>query len=47
MGRLIYSLVLGGGRPFLPPLEEPQRLQLVDASAFASGVRLLAYRPTP
>jgi len=45
MRRLIYSLVLGGGKPFFPPLEEPLRLQPVGSYAVQSGVRLLGYRP--
>jgi dihydrofolate reductase len=42
---LVHPVVLGGGTPFFPALDEPLRLKLVDSQAIASRVQLLAYRP--
>jgi dihydrofolate reductase len=39
----VYPVVLGGGTPFLPPLEERIELELVDTRTFPSRVVLLRY----
>ena len=40
---MVQPVVLGAGTPYWPPLDEPQRLRLIDTRTFASGVQLLAY----
>ena len=40
---LLHPVVLGGGLPFLPPLDEPLELTLVDDQRFPSGVTYLTY----
>ena len=40
---LIHPVILGAGTPYLPPLDERQRLRLADSRTFASGVTYLAY----
>jgi len=40
---LLHPVLLGGGLPFLPPLDEPQQLTLVDEQRFGSGVTYLTY----
>jgi len=39
----LHPVVLGGGLPFLPPLDEPLELTLVDEQRLASGVTYLTY----
>lgn len=39
----IQPVVLGGGTPFLPPLDKPLNLQLAGTRTFASGVVFLRY----
>ena len=39
----LHPVVLGGGLPFLPPLDEPLGLTLVDEQRFGSGVTYLTY----
>ncbi|HEX5014151.1 MAG TPA: dihydrofolate reductase family protein [Candidatus Limnocylindrales bacterium] len=43
IGMVIHPVVLGGGTPFFPPLEEPLRLRLIETQGFASGVTYLGY----
>jgi dihydrofolate reductase len=40
-----HPVALGAGTPFFPNLDEPMRLRLIDERRFASGVKLLVYRP--
>ena len=40
----IYPVVVGGGKPFLPPLEERLDLELVETRPFASRVVYARYR---
>ena len=40
----VSPIVLGGGTPFLPPLEEPLRLELLETRTFPSQVVYLRYR---
>jgi dihydrofolate reductase len=44
---VVHPVVLGGGTPFFPPLDEPLRLQLVESRPLPAGVELLVYRPAP
>jgi dihydrofolate reductase len=44
---LVYPVVLGGGTPYLPALEEPIGLELVETKTFGSRVVYLRYRATP
>lgn len=37
-------VVVGGGTPYLPPLDAPRRLELLEARAFASGTVQERYR---
>jgi dihydrofolate reductase len=39
----LHPVVLGGGLPFLPSLDEPFQLTLADEQRFASGVTYLTY----
>jgi len=39
----VNPVVLGGGTPFFPPLDEPLRLELVETRRFDAGVTLLRY----
>ena len=41
---LVHPVVLGGGKPLFASVADKQRLQLVSAKAFSSGVVLLTYR---
>jgi dihydrofolate reductase len=43
----VNPVVLGSGKPFLPPLEQPLNLRLVDERRLASGVVYLAYAVEP
>ena len=36
-------MLLGGGLPYLPPLDEPLDLELAEERRFASGVTYLRY----
>jgi len=40
----VYPVIAGGGTPFLPALEEPLDLELVETRTFGSGVVSLRYR---
>ena len=40
---VVHPVILGGGTPYLPPLDERIRLRLTDSRTFASGVTYLAY----
>jgi dihydrofolate reductase len=42
---MVHPVVLGGGTPFFPRLEQPLRLRQVGMRTFESGVVLLTYRP--
>lgn len=42
-GMVVHPVVIGGGTPYLPELDEPIRLRLVDMRRFASGVVYLGY----
>ena len=41
---LVHPVILGAGTPYLPPLDQPLRLELTDTHRFASGVVYVAYR---
>jgi dihydrofolate reductase len=41
---VVHPVVLGGGAPVLPQLEQPIRLRLESTRTFASGVVALTYR---
>jgi dihydrofolate reductase len=41
---VVQPVVLGGGTPFLPRMENPINLELVETRRFASGVVYLRYR---
>jgi dihydrofolate reductase len=44
--RLFVSpVLLGGGTPYFPPLDEPLNLELVDKRTFGARVVYLRYRP--
>lgn len=40
----VNPVVLGGGTPFFPPLEQPLALHLVESRTFPGGVEYLRYR---
>ncbi len=40
---VVHPVVLGGGTPYLPPLDAPIRLRLTDTHTFESGVTSLGY----
>ena len=40
----VRPIILGGGTPYIPPLDFPVRLRLVERRAFAGGVMLLRYQ---
>ncbi len=42
---LVHPVILGSGTPFLPALEAPIALRLVETRAFDSGVVYLGCRP--
>jgi dihydrofolate reductase len=44
IGLFVYPTVLGGGKPFFPPLEQRVQLELLDTRRFDSGVVYLRYR---
>jgi dihydrofolate reductase len=39
----VHPVVLGGGTPYLPPLERPLELRLVETRTFGMGVVYLRY----
>jgi dihydrofolate reductase len=39
----LHPVVLGGGLPYLPPLERPLELELAEERRFGSGVTFLRY----
>ena len=41
---LVHPVVLGGGKPLLKNITDKQRLKLVSAKPFSSGVVLLTYQ---
>ena len=41
---LVHPVVLGGGTPFFPALDNPINLRLVETRTFGSGVVLLRYQ---
>jgi dihydrofolate reductase len=41
---LVHPIVLGAGKRFFPPLDDPMDLELVETRTFGSGVVYLAYR---
>jgi dihydrofolate reductase len=43
----ISPVLLGGGTPFFPPLEEPIRLEVVESKTFGSRVIYVRYRRVP
>ena len=45
-GLFVNPVVLGGGTPFFPPLEQRIELELVETRTFASRVVYLRYRRT-
>jgi dihydrofolate reductase len=46
--RLFVSpVLLGGGTPYFPPLDETINLELVDTQTFGARVVYLRYRPVP
>jgi dihydrofolate reductase len=40
---VVHPVILGGGTPYLPPLDAPVRLRLTDTRTFSSGVTYLGY----
>ena len=40
---VIHPVVLGGGKPFLPSLDTPIKLKLLESRRFASGATYLRY----
>lgn len=40
---VVHPVILGGGTPYLPPLDAPIRLRLTDTRTFTSGVTYLGY----
>jgi len=42
---IVHPVVLGGGKPFFPPVDQPLNLRLVETHAFGSGVVYLRYLP--
>lgn len=40
---LVHPVILGSGKPYLPPLDAPIRLRLTDTHTFASGVTFVGY----
>jgi dihydrofolate reductase len=43
----VHPVVLGGGTPYLPPLDERINLELVESRKFGSGVVYLRYQRVP
>jgi len=41
----VHPVVVGGGTPFFPPLDEPLKLRLVETRTFGTGVVYLRYQP--
>jgi len=40
---VVHPVVLGGGTPFFPAVDEPLRLRLIETKRFESGVTYLGY----
>ena len=40
---VVHPVILGGGTPYLPPLDERIGLRLTDSRVFPSGVTYLGY----
>jgi dihydrofolate reductase len=43
---VVHPVVLGAGTPFIPPLDRPIGLELIETRTFASGVHYLGYAAT-
>ncbi len=43
---IVHPVILGGGKPFLPPLGQPLNLKLAETRTFGSGVIYLRYLKT-
>ena len=43
----VSPVLLGGGTPYVPPLDEAISLELVDTQTFGARVVYLRYRPVP
>jgi dihydrofolate reductase len=43
-GPIVHPVVLGGGTPYLPPLDAPLSLRLAETRTFKSGVVYLRYQ---
>ena len=43
-GLYVHPIILGSGKPMLPPLRDRINLQLVETRTFGSGVVLLRYQ---
>ncbi|PRX97807.1 dihydrofolate reductase family protein [Allonocardiopsis opalescens] len=41
----VHPVVLGGGTPFLPPLDSSFKMRLIESRTFRSGVVYLRYEP--
>jgi dihydrofolate reductase len=44
---VVHPVVLGGGTPYLPPLDERINLRLLEARTFGMGAVYLRYQPMP
>jgi dihydrofolate reductase len=44
--RVVNPVVLGGGTPYFPPLDQTLKLDLLETRTFGSGVTYLRYRRT-
>ena len=42
-GLIVQPVVLGGGKPYWPPLQSPRSLRLLETRRFSSGVVYLRY----
>jgi dihydrofolate reductase len=42
----VRPIVLGGGRPYFPSLEQPLELRLAESKVFSDGVAFLRYERT-
>jgi dihydrofolate reductase len=40
---IVHPVALGGGKPYLPPLDSPLNLRLLETRQFGSGVMYLRY----
>lgn len=44
-GMYVQPVVLGGGKRYFPPMDQPLKLRLIEARTFGSGVVYLRYQP--